>query len=233
MVRGPLIGFHCDISYDAYHTNIEHHHCTERCMTDPRCWVLSYNFVNQFCSLGAEPCSVAEAHPDTLLVIYRDSLNEQCVTWIPPFNDPGYMHFTKRLIESYPHHGYHYALSRMIRGSDILLGSVDSRSAGGKAWFAIDIVNEVVGATHYEFLSVSPRYTFVWVPYKAGDMIPAGALKLGYMAGKGPSYSVRVYLADINTFTFGVYITGDSVGYYTYWGVKTLNEMYILAQIWH
>ena len=229
----PLIGFHCDINYHAYYTNIEHHHCTERCMTDPRCWVLSYNSVNESCSLGAEPCAVADVHPDTLLVIYRDSLNEHCVTWIPPFNDPGYMHFTKRLVQTFPHHGYQYALGRMIRGSDIHLGSVASPGEDVGAFFAIDRVDEVHEPTNYELLSVGPRCTLVWLPYKAGDVMPPGALKLGYVSGEGHSYGIRVYLADINSYGYGIYMTGDSVGYYTYHGVQTLIEMEILAQIWH
>ena len=200
-------------------------------MIDPRCWVISYHFVNRSCSLGAEPCVAADEYPDSLLVIYQDRLNEQCITWIPPLNDPGYRYFSKRLVETSPHHGRHYAVGRMVTGSDIRLGTVDFPSADRGLLVIVDRVRKEMEPTNYELLSVNPKCTLAWVPYKAGDAIHAGALKHGYMAGEGHSYSIRAYLADINTYVYGEYISGDCVGYHPYYGVSTLNEMYILAEI--
>ena len=227
-----LTKYHCNSEYHFYHTNIERQQCTQTCMTDPRCWVLSYNFVNQSCLLGNKPCAVADVYPDSLLVIFRESPNELCTTWIPPFNDPGYIYFSKRLVETHPHPEYHYAVGRMAVGSDTHLGVVAFPSAAGNGWFAVGRAIVVKEPTNYELLSVSPKCTLVWVPYKAGDVMPPGALKLGYLTGEGHSYSIRVYLFDRDIYAYGVYITGDSVGYYTYNGVKTLTVMEILTQVW-
>ena len=228
---GPLQRYFCDTEYYSYHTNIERHHCTQSCITDPRCWVLSYNFMNQSCSFGAEPCAVVDLDPDSLLLIYRKRLKEQCVTWITPFNDPENTHFSKRLVETYPHHSHHYAVGRMIIGSDVHLGVVDKPSAAGFAYFVVG--GAVTETMNYELLSVHPSCTLMWLPYQAGEKIPSGALKLGYYVASGKhSYSIRTFVYSDITYVYGVYVTDDSVGHYTYNGVKTKSTMDILTQPW-
>ena len=118
---------------------MERHHCTHRCFTDPWCWGLSYHFENQPCSFGAEQCAIAYVNEDFLLLIYPKSLKEQFATLIAPFIVPEYKHFSKRLVEIYPHHSRHYASGQMIICSDAhLVGIVATPSAASVATFSDD-----------------------------------------------------------------------------------------------
>ena len=51
---------------------------------------------------------------------------------------------------------------------------------------------------------MSPNCSLAFVPYKADNTVPAAALKLGYLTGVGPTYSIRVQRPDLNTDKFGV-----------------------------
>ena len=118
--------------------------------------------MNQSCLFGAEPCAVADVDQDFLLLIYRKSLKEQCVIWIMPFNGTENISFSKRLVETYPHHSRHYAVGWMIIGSDFHLGVVDKPSTTGA----------VTDTMNYDLLSMHPSCTLMWLPYQAGEKMP-------------------------------------------------------------
>ena len=56
-------------------------HITLKCISDSQCRVLSYNTVHHYCLLSVEPCVVADEHPDFMLMVFRLSVTEQCVSW--------------------------------------------------------------------------------------------------------------------------------------------------------
>ena len=227
--RQPLNGYHCNIEYYTNVTNLRRHRCTSLCIKDPQCWVLSYNHESSYCLMGSEPCTSAEVHPHFSLMVFREKEDETCVSWIPPLNDSA---IPARLVETRPHlnPNHHAALGRMTIGQNIYLGTVLTPWAVRSGYFPID-GNEVVEPTNYELLLVSPNCSIAWVPYTTGDMVPAAALKLGYVTGKGPTYSIRVYAADVNADKFGVYATGDSVAYYPHFGTPSATEVLILTRV--
>ena len=118
----------------------------------------------------------------------------------------------------------------MTVGENIYIGHVDLPELPGTAFFPID-GSEVPEVTNYEVLSVSPNCSLAWMPYTTGDTVPAAALKLGYVTGVGPTYSVRVHRPDMNTDKFGVYATGDTAAYYPYFGAASATEVDILVQV--
>ena len=118
----------------------------------------------------------------------------------------------------------------MTIGQNIYLGHVHKPRRANPAYFPID-GNEVRENANYELLSVGVNCSLSWIPYTTGDMVPAAALQLGYVTGVGPTYSVRVYRADLNTDKFGVYAAGDSVAYYPFMGVQSATEVDILVQV--
>ena len=105
---------------------------------------------------------------------------------------------------------------------------MDKPNAAG--YFPID-GNEERKTIDYELLSVSPNCSLAWMPYTTGNTVPAAALKLGYVTGKGPTYSIRVYRPDLNTDKFGMYAAVDKIAYYPYKGARSATEVDILIQV--
>ena len=178
--------------------------------------------------MGSELCITAEPHPNVSMMLFREKMEDHsCGSWIPPLNDPT---TSRGLVEIRPHLNQYGAVGRMIIGQNIYLGHVTTPRRAKPAYFPID-GNEVRENTNYELLSVGLNCSLAWVSYTTGDTVPAAALQLGYVAGVGPTYSVRVHRPDLNTDKFGVYAAGDSVTYYPYFGVQSVTEVDILVQV--
>ena len=92
----PMQGYYCNCPYQTNITVTSHHYCTYRCISDSQCRVLSYNTVHYYCLLSMEPCVVADEHPDCMLMVFRLSETEQCVSW-----ETG--NIPRRMVESLQH----------------------------------------------------------------------------------------------------------------------------------
>ena len=100
-INGPFKGYHCNTEYYANLTNFPRHRCTDLCVKALQCLVLSYNPESQQCLMGAESCAATEAHPHSLLMVFREKEDEPCVSWITPPSDPT---VSSRLVETQQHH---------------------------------------------------------------------------------------------------------------------------------
>ena len=178
--------------------------------------------------MGIEPCATAEMNPNSSLIIFREKMDETCVYWMPPLHSPKVL---PRLVENQPHHVWNGAVGRMTVGQNIYVGHVHEPRQPGYAYFPVN-GEEVAEQTNYEVLLVSPSCSLAWVPYIPGDTVPAAALKLGFISGVGPTYSIRVQRPDLNTIIFEVYAAGDTVAYYNYFGVQPAMEVDILVRVW-
>ena len=221
----PLNGYHCNTEYYANVTTIPRHRCTELCIKDPQCWMLSYNSLTDCCLMASELCITAESNPHSSMMVFREKEVEPCVSWTSPTYNPA---VPRRLVENRPRQPRPAAVARMVVGENIYIGHEDKLNAAG--YFPID-GNEERETTNYEILSVSPSCSLAWVPYTTGTTVPAAALKIGYVTGKGLTYSIRVYTPDENLDKFGVYATGDNVAYYPLFGVLSATEVDILIQV--
>ena len=83
----------------------------------------------------------------------------------------------------------------------------------------------------YDIMSVNPLWTLAWVPYKARDPLPRGAVEGGYITDVGTTYIALVYRAGAGSFKIGQYVAGHSVAYYVFYGAKTATEFWILVRI--
>ena len=175
--------------------------------------------------MGSELCITAESRLHSSMMVFRQKEVETCVSWMSPLYNPA---VPRRLVETRPHQSRPGAVGRMVVGENIYIGHVDKPNAAG--YFPID-ANEDRETTNYEILSVSPNCSLAWMPYITGDTVPVAALKLGYVTGKGPTYSIRVNRLDLNTDKFGVYATGDNVAYYYFFGSQSATEVDILVQV--
>ena len=85
-IRGPINGHHCAGEYFANHTNIKQNECIRICITDSKCWTLSYNVSRQFCQVGKVPCALTDQNDDTFLMVFHSAPPDQetvaPVTWV-------------------------------------------------------------------------------------------------------------------------------------------------------
>ena len=239
--KGPFNGYHCANEYFANHTNIKQHDCIRRCIINPQCWVLSYNVSQQFCQLGDVPCAEANPHADTFLMVFGsvhpDHETDVPITWVH-YGD-NVANIPSRRVDSARYYNPPCTVAR-YQDSDgnLHLGYADYPEKPGDAWFPPVWSQGAATVTqwpNYEIMSVSPFCTLAWVPYKAGDALPCGAVEGGYMIGECPTYIVSVYRADAGlrgALKFGEYAAGHSVAYYYFNGVQTATEFDILVRIW-
>ena len=157
----PFNGYQCDTEYYANVTNVLQHRCTEICIKDPQCWVLSYNSVHNYCLIGSEPCAAAEVHAHFSLMVFREKEDESCVYWMSPLS---YISSSHRLAETLPHLIWPGAVRRMVIGQNInIVHVIQPQTSSGPAFFHIN-GNEVRKSFDYELLSVSPNCSLAWCP---------------------------------------------------------------------
>ena len=225
----PLNGYYCNNEHYQTLRFVSQHKCTHNCITSPMCGALSYNPQNRLCLLSSEPCPVAEEHPEFMLMVFRYTLEERCDVWIPKDGETG----ASRLVRS--HIGNDNRVGRFVNGSNIYVGG----TAGGKLWYPRREHTNEESFTSYEVLTTSSSCTLAWLPYHAGDVLPKGALKTGYLVDSGPLYSANLpmtvvynHVVHVTSLHFGHYTLGDAVGYIPYYGSFRTADMSILIVVW-
>ena len=223
----PLNGYHCSYGQYANFTNISRPYCTQICLRDWQCASLSFNMETNFCQLSHEPCAVAEAELGFLLMNFRWNEDENCVAWETNDVETGGT-VPERLVEDFgvPH----AAIGRTQVGEDIHVGIINNPAIDGYGYFVVD-GSEHLENNDYKLLTVSSNCSLAWVPYRTRDFLPDHAIVAGYLSRYGPSYSIRAWRQDINSMKYGVYVKGDHVARYPYYGVVTVTDVEILVQV--
>ena len=222
----PLNGYYCNNGHYTNVTAIQQHRCTNICIKDPQCLVLSFNAIRHYCLLNSRPCAIAHKHPEILLMIFRWDPDVHCSNWVPPPNDG--VNIPPRLVENDPSQKVHCAVGRIRVGANVHPGHVAHIVSSSAGFFIVDGVR-VVENSNYELLSVSPNCTLAWFPYTAGEALPPGVLQSGYTENLGPTYSIRVWSSQFQVDLYGVYRIGDTDGYYVANTALTTKEMDILV----
>ena len=224
----PLNGYHCAHGHYANFTNTSRPYCTRTCLRDRQCASISFNMEINFCQLSHKPCAVAEADPGFVLMNFRLNEDENCVTWESNGVETGGT-LPERLVERFI--SIHAAVGRIQIGENIHVGQIDFPAVHGNGYFAVEGI-EHYEHTNYKLLTVSSNCSLAWVPYTTGNTLPRQAVVAGYLSGWGPTYSIRVWRPDLGSMMYGVYVTGDHVARYCYYGVVTVSELEILVQVW-
>ena len=221
----PTQGYYCNSLCQVNVTNTLQHHCIHKCSADSQCRVLSYNTVHHYCLLGTEPCVVADEHPDFMLMVFRLSETEQCVSWETE-NIP------KRMVGSLQHSPTGVVCRHRI-AQEIHPGIGFPQTEENCHFTPPSRREELAPWPDYELLSVSANCTLSWMPYAPGDILPTSAVKTGYITGVGHTYTARIHRVDIDSFKFGVYVPGENVAHYSYFGDKSATIFDILVQVWY
>ena len=118
-------------------------------------------------------------------------------------------------------------LARKYKDGAVCLGS--SNDYGGSPFYFNGPENPTVCPdVPIEIMAVDPSCTVAWVTYTTGDVLPRGAIMMGYWNGK-PSYSTR-HIGGLEQ-SFVWFVEGSDVAFYKYFGSQTTTQFEILISV--
>ena len=216
--RRPLNGYFCRTGQYTAVGQLDQLACTRSCIVSASCLFLMYNPKNKTCLhlQGSQPCYLATPNPEIMIMRFRPSLQEQCVIPSSESND--------RLIRTST--GTIRMLSRKYGDGIICLGLFVPY--GSQFHFAGPDVTTVCHDVPIEIMAIHPSCTVAWVTYTAGEVLPRGAIVMGYWHGK-PSFSTRH--VDGLEQSFGWYVEGNDMATYDFYGRQTSKIFEILISV--
>ena len=186
-----------------------------------QCAALSCNPVYGTCLLASQPCVLAQKHHEFMLMIFREKEDVNCAIWVQ--DTAGVIPY--RILT--PRDGCH--VGRVSVNGDLLVGSANLPGQNWITYIAYD-----GGHTYYptkELLTIHPNCTMAWLPYKAGDVLPPGAMVTGMLANSRGLYSSLSFHAPANLWVIGTYAEGDTVAYYVFSGSNAVTQFDILVSV--
>ena len=217
--RRPLNGYYCSNGLYKDVGQFEQLICTRSCIMSTNCVLFIYNPHNRTCLhlQGSQPCHMAVPHPEFMMMLFWSSVQDQCLI--------SATHSNVRRIRSDT--GIPRVLSRKYKDGAVCLGTSND-GANSRFHFHGPADLTICPDVPMEIMAVNPSCTVAWVPYTAGDVLPRGAILMGYWNGK-PSYSTRHYIGKEQS--FGWYIDRNGAATYHYYGFKTSFLFEILIAV--
>ena len=213
----PLYGYRAIASsnIDEIVLQIDQPQCVWKCLSMNSCRYISHNSGTGQCVLGLGKCeSVAAAVGGTIYAFGppRDS----CLQWS-----------STQVSGRVPFETNQRRLARTKVGEALIVGKFPV-SAGvfwanneGKKFGPIDQTDQDI-----EFLNADPACTLPWIPYTAGELLPAGVISGGSLPDGSITYVCRV--VQSGNFVFGYYNAGSERAYFENAGAKTSTSMQLL-----
>ena len=218
--RLPLDGYYCDTGRYQDKGPLDQQACTRSCIISEHCVLLMYNPHSETCFHleGSQPCHQATPSSEIMMMRFRHSLDEQCVIPAQPPND--------RLIQTET--GVPRVISRKYRYGAVCLGVSINTGVDNTFYVQGPDTSADCPDVPMERMAVDPSCTVAWVTYTAGDVLPRGAIVMGYWNGK-PSYSTRHTYGSQQS--FGWYVEGSDVAFDSHYGRKITSVFEILISV--
>ena len=217
--RLPLDGCYCNTGLYDDVGQLDQLTCTRSCIMSATCILLMYTPITNTCLhlRGVSPCPRAMPHPDSLIMRFRPLSQEQCL--IPSLLSDNRLVRTDSAVSR--------VVARKYKDGVVCLGT--SNDYGGSPFYFSGPDNPAVCPdVPMEIMAVHPSCTVAWVTYTAGDILPRGAIVMGYWNGK-PSYSTSHFTGSEQS--FGWYIEGNGVASYAFYGDQITAQFEILISV--
>ena len=215
----PLNGHFCNTGLYKNVGQLNQLACTRSCIISTTCMLLMYNPHNKTCFHlhGSHPCHLVTPHPEIMIMRFKPSLQEQCL--VPS------QHPNDRLVGTSS--GYPRMLSRKYKDGVLCLGC-SNNDVYRHFYYAGPEITTVCPVVPAEIMVVHSSCTVAWVTYNAGEILPRGAIVMGYWNGK-PCYSTRHLIGPEQS--FGWYVEGNDVATYDHFGRQTSAVFGILISV--
>ena len=193
--------------------------CVWKCLRLETCHYINHNYDTDMCDLGLAKCeSLASVVGSTIHAFGPP--RETCLHW-------GSSHRLGYVTVG----GQDWAVlyvARMVEDITLVVGKYDIVTemffANNEGVRVIDETNEGI-----EFLTMDPTCTLLWVPYIAGDLLPAGSISGGRLLDGSITYVCKIIQG--NRLVFGYYNIESELAYYELAGIHTATSMEILVLI--
>ena len=207
--RRPLDGYYCSTGVYKDRGPLDQHACTRSCIISDTCVLLMHNPHSQTCLHLEESqiCHQATPSLEMMVMRFRSSLEDKCVIPSGPPN--------LRFIQTET--GHPRVVTRQYQNGTVCLGV--SNNDGAEHFFYVQGPDTPAHCPDVPMqrMAVDPSCTVAWISYTAGDILPRGAIVMGYWNGK-PSYSTRHTYGSEQS--FGWYVEGRDVATVSYFGRK-------------
>ena len=216
--KQPIYGYRAIASSntDEIVLQIDQPQCVWKCLSMNSCRYISHNSGTGQCVLGLGKCeSLAAVVGGTIYAF--GPLRDSCLQWSST-HDPDRIQFEIPGVRR---------LARILTGETMLVGKFDISTE----IFWANNEGVQVGPIYQtdqdiEFLTADPACTLPWMPYTAGELLPAEAISGGYLPDRSVTYVSRVSYSGSPI--FGYYNAGSEFAYYEMYGVRTATSMELL-----
>ena len=217
----PLHGHHC-VARAHSEITVSQKDCMTQCFRKKMCYFINHDYGTDQCHLGLDKCeSLVPVIQGTVQVFGPPRYN--CVHW-GPRGESG-----RERIEVL-FNGCFLYLARVLIGDALIVGKFKPHYGNFQSNKKNMDVGRIKETDHdIEFLIMDPACTLLWMPYRAGELLPNGVISGGHLADESTTYVAKV-IHDIEP-SFGYYNTKSELAYYKMGDLSTTSTMELLIPL--
>ena len=221
----PNAGLYCS-TQPLLSSKVPQHHCELNCIHSSKCVALNYNESDGTCAELSTPCVQADNDPTMLYMIFSKREQGRCFAWI--VNNELTTNHTRQVYNTLGD----VKLARILYQTGFYPAYVSANGAHcytGTGTKRINSFNNIC-----EVLELSTSCTSAWVPYEAGQPIPAGAEAAGPTTEGEATYPVMFAPErQPNKYLIGYYTAANGYGTITYSNAHHFAKtMKMLVLLW-
>ena len=199
--------------------------CMYVCLQSVNCAAFNHNIIEDECTLLHKPCPLAQQDPEMAYFIFSETPVQKCSQWIPYTSGEA---IDDRMIASQINR---VMVGRIKYKDNFIIGFEYIPHGKCHTYSTVDdqIVSSGLSAP-CERLRIADDCTAFWMPYTAGDRLPARAVTGGHMASGEVAYVVKfdiVYNGEVATIS-GYYTEGAQYAFSVYHGLVSSSTMMML-----
>ena len=225
--RPALLGYRCLTDSEVYDniTGVLPYTCVHRCVKRNNCSIVNYNIQENICHMNNDACILLIADVSFQVNYLTNTYPSECLEWAAESD------FDKITPVGVSNAGYHAVYVSRLRWLSHVLPGKYIRSQH-TVWAGLNGVG--VSGTDFEILAVRPGCQVTWMPFHAGDTLPAGAVKGGYLSTvNSPVFVVR----GLTSYPFVIHVPGyfdpmADLGYLPLLNSQHVTDMDILVLLW-
>ena len=210
----PRHGLRCLTTASTSVWQTAHPQCVWRCLKTKTCHFINYDSDIGQCELGMGQCEFLQPAAGFMVNAFGPPRHD-CLYW-GSNQKSGWASVQERNGKIY--------LARIVSGDVVLIGKLNTQRNvfwGNKGGVRVGPLH--VNDKNIEFLSKDPACPVPWMPYKAGEPLPVGAVTGGRLNDGSATYVAKI-IHDGNA-NFGYYDPILSLAYYEWSGVRTATSM--------
>ena len=218
-------GRYCNNEYRDLSNHLTIDLCKYVCLQSANCAAFNHNTTDDKCTLLNNPCPLAHEALGMEYYVFTKKSTHQCSQWVPYTSRDA---VDNRMIASQPGKSI---VSRLQFNDNFIIGY--EYISDGLCYAYTTVYSRIIdsASSSCERLRIEDDCTAFWIPYRAGDPLPARAVTGGRMASGQDGYIVKfaiLYYSETVTIS-GYYSEGAPYAVAAYFGHRNSNTMMILV----